>query len=813
MNLFYRITLNRATAWIVLILSLLMTGLAARGAYQLVYQRAHDRFVFRTESIKSALLDRMSNYQMLLRGGAGLFKASELVDRNEWRQYTQSLDIRQVYPGIQGLGYAKVISAEGLFRHEVRQRTEGMSNYSVRPAGVRPVYTPIVYLEPADWRNQRAIGYDMFSETVRKTAMEQARDSGNVAISGIVKLVQETDKAVQKGFLMYQPVYRNGAPIETVEQRRLALEGYVYSPFRVDDLMQGILGYSARQVDFHLFDGAQPSVDNQFYAHQSSDISTYPAHDALFERTMQLDVAGRTWTIYLHTQPDYVPIAESRIPGIIVIVGLLVSLLLFLYTRSFATRQQKANRLALQMTSELRDSEQRNRTLVEFAPDAIIVIDEHGLIQDCNPAAEHFFGYTVQELTGNNLNMLMPNPHRDAHDGYLARYLGGGEPRIIGIGRDVEALRKDGSLVTIHLRVGEQVLEDGSRRFIGFIRDLSERLRAEAVARERRALFHSVIETSADGFWITDMHGRFLEVNDAYCKLSGYSREEMLSMRISDLDDAENSDETAIHIANVMQKGSDLFETRHRTKAGVVWPVEVSVTHTDGSEDRLIVFCRDISERKRNDAELERHRRHLEEMVAARTQELQDAEQQVRLILESSADGLFGVDLEGRFTFVNPAACRMLGYAQDELSGRAVHATIHHSYPDGRAFPEADCFMHGEMRAGHALRIDHSTYWRANGKPLDVTVASQAMLSDGKIVGSVVSFSDIRDRLEADKVLRRQAEELRIQYEALEKFNLVMVGREMDMIRMKQQINALSVQLGQAMPYDLSFVEQHGGLL
>lgn len=814
MNLFYRITLNRATAWIVLFLSILTTGIAAHGAYQMVHKRAYDRFIFRTESIKSALIDRMSNYQMLLRSGAGLFKATESVDRKAWHQYTQSLDMRYVYPGIQGLGYAQVISPAALSRHEAQIRSEGLSNYRVRPAGIRPVYTAIVYLEPTDWRNQRAIGYDMFSEPVRKTAMEQARDSGKIALSGIVKLVQETDQEVQKGFLMYQPIYRNGWPTETVEQRRLALDGYVYSPFRVGDLMQDVLEDRANQIDFHLFDGVRLSVDNRFYEHHSAlDKFDYPVNNALFERSIKMDVAGRTWTLYLHTQPDYVPVAESRIPYIIAVSGLLVSLLLFLYTRSFATRQQKANSLAVQMTAELRDSEQRNRTLVEFAPDAIIVIDEHGLIEDCNPAAEHFFGYTRQELTGKNLKMLMPNPHRDAHDGYLARYLTGGEARIIGMGRDVEAQRKDGSLVTIHLRVGEQVLEDGSRRFIGFIRDLSERLRAEADTRERRALFHSVVETSADGFWIADMKGRLLEVNDAYCRLSGYSRDELLSMSISDIEDSESSDETAIHIANVMRCGSDLFETRHRTKAGVVWPVEVSATHTNESQDRLIVFCRDISERKRSELELEEYRRRLEQMVAARTVALQEAELQIRLILDSSADGLFGVDVEGNFTFINPAACRMLGYSQDELVGRSVHATIHSKYPDGRAFPEADCFMHREMRAGHALRVDHDTYWRANGQRLEVTVASQSMQRDGNIVGSVVSFSDIRERLRAEQVLRRQAEELRTQYEALEKFNRVMVGREMDMIRMKQEINVLSVQLGQAAPYDLSFVEQHGGLL
>jgi PAS domain S-box-containing protein len=814
MNLFYRLTLNRATAWIVFILSLLMTGLAARGAHQLVHQRAHDRFIFRTESIKSALLDRMNDYQTLLRGGAGLFSASDSVEPNEWHNYCQRLDVHKIYPGIQGLGYAKVISAEALLRHEAQLRADLGTDYAVRPAGVRPVYVPIIYLEPADWHNQRAIGYDMFSEPVRKIAMEQARDSGQIAVSGIVKLVQETDKDVQNGFLMYQPVYRNGSPTETVEQRRLALTGYVYSPFRVGDLMKGVLGNGARQVDFHLYDGATPDPDKKFYEYQPTlNKVDYSAADALFDRTMQLNMAGRIWTIYLHTQPDYLPIAEARVPYVIAISGLLASLLLFLYTRSFATRQQKANRLALKMTAELRDSEQRNRTLVEFAPDAIIVIDEHGLIQDCNPAAERFFGYKVEELTGNNLNMLMPSPHRDAHDGYLARYVSGGEPHIIGVGRDVEALRKDGTRVTIHLRVGEQVQEDGSRRFIGFIRDLSERLQAEALARERRALFHSVIETSADGFWIADMNGRFLEVNDAYCRQSGYSREEMLSMSISDVEDTESVEETRAHIANVMSLGSDLFETRHRNKAGHVWPVEISATHTEESEDRLIVFCRDISARKRDEAELVGHRRHLEEMVAARTHELQDAEQQVRLILDSSADGLFGVDLDGCFTFVNSAACRMLGYTQENLAGKPVHATIHHSYQDGREFPEADCFMDREKRVGHALRVDHDTYWRANGQRLDVMVAIQPMLHDEKIIGSVVSFSDISERLLAEQALRRQGEELRTQYDALEKFNRVMVGREMDMIRMKQQLNLLSVQLGQAKPYDLSFVEQQDGVL
>ena len=110
--------------------------------------------------------------------------------------------------------------------------------------------------------------------------------------------------------------------------------------------------------------------------------------------------------------------------------------------------------------TELRDSEEGNRTLVEFAPDAILVVDERGIIQQCNPAGEVFFGYSVAELIGRNISLLMPSPDREAHDGYIARYLAGGEPRILGLGRDVVARRKDGSQLGITRTALYRILND-----------------------------------------------------------------------------------------------------------------------------------------------------------------------------------------------------------------------------------------------------------------------------------------------------------------------------------------------------------------
>ena len=135
----------------------------------------------------------------------------------------------------------------------------------------------------------------------------------------------------------------------------------------------------------------------------------------------------------------------------------------------------------------IEEREARLRLVVETAPDAIITIDERGIVQSFSSAAEKLFGYAAGEVIGHNVNILMPIPYRDEHDGYLAHYLRTGEKHIIGIGRQVEAVRKDGSVFPMELSVGE-VRVGKSRIFTGFIRDLSARLRVEAELRQAQKM-------------------------------------------------------------------------------------------------------------------------------------------------------------------------------------------------------------------------------------------------------------------------------------------------------------------------------------
>ncbi len=136
---------------------------------------------------------------------------------------------------------------------------------------------------------------------------------------------------------------------------------------------------------------------------------------------------------------------------------------------------------------ELRTSEMRWRSIVDSAVDGIIVIDAHGRIEAFNPAAERLFGYGEHEVIGRNVSMLMPSPYHEEHDAYLARYLDSGVPKIIGIGREVTGLRRDGTTFPLHLSVGEMTVA-GERKFTGIIHDLSARVRIEEQLREHTAL-------------------------------------------------------------------------------------------------------------------------------------------------------------------------------------------------------------------------------------------------------------------------------------------------------------------------------------
>ncbi len=343
-----------SVAWIMVVLSLCMTIMFWRMVREENYQNASERFDFRVQEIVTSIKKRLLAYEQVLLGGSGLFAASNEVTRQEWKTYVEKLRIEQNYPGILGIGYSKVILPANKEKFVKSIREKGFKDFWIWPEGKRDIYTTIIYLEPFKGRNLRAFGYDMFTSPVRKKAMAQARDEGSTSISGKVTLVQETDKDVQFGFLMYVPIYRQNVPLNSVEQRQAALVGYVYSPFRMNDLIEGTLGDQFNILNLVIYDGENESSQNIMYATNSSD-TIEPNNDQVdFVLSKKIIFNKHIWTLKFISLPEFNKTIDSEKGWIALIAGGAITLLFFTVAMSLTTSRKlyKKTEQILESTGE-----------------------------------------------------------------------------------------------------------------------------------------------------------------------------------------------------------------------------------------------------------------------------------------------------------------------------------------------------------------------------------------------------------------------------------------------------------------------------
>lgn len=251
----------------------------------------------------------------------------------------------------------------------------------------------------------------------------------------------------------------------------------------------------------------------------------------------------------------------------------------------------------------LRDSAERLRAILGTAVEGIITIDEHGVIESFNPAAEKIFGYSAAEAIGQNVKLLMPEPFRHEHDGYLENYRQTGRAKIIGIGREVIGRRKDGSVFPMDLSVSEVRLA-GGRMFAGFVRDITERKENE------RALSHyaALVESSDDAIVGKTLDGYITSWNRGAESVFGYARDEVVGRHISILIPSDRRDEEPAILEKIRHGESvDHYETVRRRKDGRMIDISVTVSPIRDAEGRIVgasKVARDITERKRLEKEI-----------------------------------------------------------------------------------------------------------------------------------------------------------------------------------------------------------------
>ncbi len=236
-------------------------------------------FEARAQEINVAVRARMRDYEQALLSMSTVFASGAPLTQARWIQQFERLRLERNFPGFQGIGYAPWVTLEVKLRHEAELRANEYSDYAVRPEGERPGYAPVIFLTPASERHRRAIGFDPYHEPSRRITMDAARDKGSAAITGKTVLSQEQKAGAQPGFVMYMPVYRHDAMIATTEQRRSALQGYVFSTFRMHDLINGMFPHK-RDLRIEISDGKNPGNDSLMYDRPHPRRVTQPCRDS-----------------------------------------------------------------------------------------------------------------------------------------------------------------------------------------------------------------------------------------------------------------------------------------------------------------------------------------------------------------------------------------------------------------------------------------------------------------------------------------------------------------------------------------------------
>jgi len=406
----------RHAGWVALAVALFFGGAAGWFVKVNVDKSAEREFVFQSDTIANLITERLDGAARTLQCGTAFFCASDQVTRARWRAFCQSQKNDESLHGLQGIGFSQLIPKAELPWHLQEIRSEGFPNYQVWPPGDREVYTSIIYLEPFEGRNLRAFGYDMYSEPVRRAAMEQARDTGMVAISGKVVLVQETSYDVQAGALIYAPVYHQDMPTDTVAQRRAAIAGWVYGPYRIKEFMRSAFtGRSQKanlnpMIGFALYDSEQPSAASLFYEEQPA-FAAATASAPRFALQKPLFLYGCHWNLVFQQARAGVFSAEYTLAWLVFFGGTFMALQLFILIRVLQERQSVAYHLAQKLTAELRASEQAYRNQFAANSAVMLLIDPlTGAVLDANAAAAHFYGHSREQLLGMNMSQINSLP-------------------------------------------------------------------------------------------------------------------------------------------------------------------------------------------------------------------------------------------------------------------------------------------------------------------------------------------------------------------------------------------------------------------
>lgn len=391
----------------------------------------------------------------------------------------------------------------------------------------------------------------------------------------------------------------------------------------------------------------------------------------------------------------------------------------------------------IKQASEIQTSESRLSAIIKTAVEGIITIDKAGIIQSFNPAAEKMFTYCANEVIGSSVNMLMPEPYQQKHDSYIQDYIISGNAKVIGIGRELEGKRKDGTVFPIWLSIAE-FQENEKIFFTGFIRDLT----SEKSYFEKAASLEHILQNSANEIYIFDVDTlHFIHANKRALDNLQYSSEEILKLTPVDIK-PEYAQEEFQKVIKPLRSGKQdkiVFISIHQRKDDSIYPVEVHLELSKyESKPAFVAIILDITQRKIAEGKV------------------RVSEEEFRLIFENAPTGVAILDLDGNYTNVNSVLCDMLGYSKPEFLTLSYKDITH---PDD--IEKSSEYLHKLLREDFTGFSIEKRYIRKDRKIinviLSVALAHDAVGTPALLISHIV---DISDEIEAEEKAKVQQAQL-----------------------------------------------------